>query len=290
MAAATLSVRPNRLTPGSPITIPPVQFPNQVHAAVKPTRREQWRGAIGPRRRILAGATRAGSQADDSAPFDMSVENALKLLGVSEGASFDDIMRAKKSIIASCKDDQEAIAQVEAAYDMLLMRSLTQRRAGKVVDRSIRYADVKPVNAPGMMRSMPRWAQTTLKSSPISIEAPATSDLGLQVGVYGALMVLTYANGVSTSPGMSYAGPDVPGLILAGSFGVSLYFMTRKNVKLGKATVITIGGLVAGAVVGSAVENWLQVDIVPFLGIHSPAAVITEFILFSQFLVSLYLR
>lgn len=58
----------------------------------------------------------------------------------------------------------------------------------------------------------------------------------------------------------------------------------------GKATVITLGGLVAGAVVGSVVENWLQVDIVPFLGIHSPAAVVSEFILFSQFLVSLYLR
>lgn len=58
----------------------------------------------------------------------------------------------------------------------------------------------------------------------------------------------------------------------------------------GKATVITIGGLVAGAVVGSAVESWLQVDVVPFLGINSPAAVISEFILFSQFLVSLCLR
>lgn len=46
----------------------------------------------------------------------------------------------------------------------------------------------------------------------------------------------------------------------------------------------------AGAVVGSAVENWLQVDIVPFLGIHSPAAVVSEFILFLQFLISLYLR
>ena len=46
----------------------------------------------------------------------------------------------------------------------------------------------------------------------------------------------------------------------------------------------------AGAVVGSAVENWLQVDIVPFLGLHSPAAVVSEFIILSQFLVSLYLR
>lgn len=42
----------------------------------------------------------------------MSVETALKLLGVSEGASFDDILRAKNSVVASCKDDQESIAQV----------------------------------------------------------------------------------------------------------------------------------------------------------------------------------
>ena len=54
--------------------------------------------------------------------------------------------------------------------------------------------------------------------------------------------------------------------------------------------MITLGGLVAGAVVGSAVESWLQVDVVPFLGVHSPATVVSEFVLISQFLVSLYLR
>ena len=40
------------------------------------------------------------------------MESALKLLGVSEGASFDDILRAKNSIVKACKDNQEAIAQV----------------------------------------------------------------------------------------------------------------------------------------------------------------------------------
>ncbi|KAL0454058.1 UNVERIFIED_CONTAM: hypothetical protein Slati_0745000 [Sesamum latifolium] len=237
-------------------------------------------------RRMLAPPLQASSRADDSAPFDMSVENALKLLGVSEGASFDDILRAKNSIIASCIDDQQAIAQVEAAYDMLLMWRLSQRRAGKVVNSGIRYADVKPVNAP-KMGSMPNWIQTSVKNSPISVEAPSANELGVQAGVYGALMVLTYVNGASASP---YAGADVPGLVLATSFGASLYFMTKKNVKLGKATVITIGGLVAGAVMGSAVESWLQVDIVPFMGIHTPVTVVSEFVLFSQFLISLYLR
>ncbi|KAF5196777.1 chaperone [Thalictrum thalictroides] len=254
-----------------------------------------WWGVVIPSRLTLAKnsttvvVVAAGSKADDSVPSEMSVENALKLLGVSQGASFDEILRAKNSTIDSCRDDQQAIAQVEAAYDMLLMQSLTQRRAGKVVSSNIRYADVKSVNSPGM-GSMPQWLQTTVKNAPISIEAPPANNLGIQAGVYGALIALTYVNGASISSTAPYAGADVPGLILATSFGASLYFMTKKNIKLGKSTVITIGGLVVGAVVGSAVENWLQVDVVPFLGIHSPAVVVSEFIIISQFLVSLYLR
>lgn len=244
-----------------------------------------------PSRRTLAPTivAMAGSRADDSAPFEMSVENALKLLGVSEGASFDDILRAKNSIIASSKDDPETIAQVEAAYDMLLMQSLMQRRAGKVVNNSVRYADVKPANT-SVVATVPRWLQSTIKSSPVIVESPPASDVGLQAGVYGAMMFLTYINGASPSSAGPIAGADVPGFILATSFGASLYFMSKKNVNIAKATVITLGGLAAGAVVGSAVENWLQVDIVPFLGLHSPAAVVSEFIILSQFLVSLYLR
>ncbi|KAG8368062.1 hypothetical protein BUALT_Bualt15G0006300 [Buddleja alternifolia] len=288
--ATALSVRPNRSIAGSDrprTTYLRRPSSNPIYNVLGSGRRGPWGRLL--TRRILAPPLQAGSRADDSAPFEMSVESALKVLGVSEGASFEDILRAKNSIIASCKDDHQTISQVEAAYDMLLMQSLSQRRAGKVVNSAIRYADVKPVNAP-KMGSMPQWLQASVKNPLISVEAPSTSELGVQAGVYGALMVLTYANGASSSSPVPYAGADVPGLILATSFGASLYFMTKKNIKLGKATVITIGGLVAGAVVGSAVENWLQVDIVPFMGIHTPATVVSEFILFSQFLISLYLR
>ncbi|KAJ1298894.1 hypothetical protein BS78_01G488600 [Paspalum vaginatum] len=233
----------------------------------------------------------AASRADDSspAPFDMTVESALKLLGVAEGASFEEILRAKNAVLASCKDDQDAVAQVEAAYDMLLMQSLSQRRAGKVADNSIRYADVKPVKSAGA-GTVPRWMQATMKNAPITFETPSSSSLGIQSCVYGALMVFTYASGSSASLPSAYTSPDVPGFILATGFGLSLYFLAKKNMNLGKAALITVGGLAAGATVGSAVENFLQVDIVPFLGIHSPAVVVSEFILFSQLLVSLFVR
>ncbi|KAF0893303.1 hypothetical protein E2562_023940 [Oryza meyeriana var. granulata] len=244
-----------------------------------------------PRSRRRPTPRLAASRADDSspAPFEMTVESALKLLGVAEGASFDDILRAKNAVLASCKDDQDAVAQVEAAYDMLLMQSLNQRRAGKVVDNSIRYADVKPVKSAGS-GTVPQWMQATMKNAPVTFEAPSSSSLGIQSCVYGALMVFTYASGSSTSLPSTYTSPDVPGFILATGFGASLYFLTKKNMNLGKAALITVGGLAVGGTVGSAVENWLQVDVVPFLGVHSPAVVVSEFILFSQLLVSLFVR
>ncbi|OVA15936.1 Protein of unknown function DUF3353 [Macleaya cordata] len=296
--ATTLSVGANRSViiyrnPTRPIcsrSLPRRSATNKLQLKTK--KKNQWMGLIFHPRFTLARTTTlvlAGSRADDSAPFEMSVENALKLLGVSEGASFDEILRAKNSILATCKDDQETVAQVEAAYDMLLMQSLTQRRAGKVVNSSIRYADAKPVKAISGIGSMPQWLQAGVKNSPVSVETPSINNLGVQAGVYGALMALQYVNGVSTSTAGMSTGADVPGLILAGSFGASLYFLTKKNTKLGKATLITIGGLVVGAVAGSAIENWLQVDIIPFFGIRSPAVVVSEIIVFSQFLVSLYL-
>jgi hypothetical protein len=114
---------------------------------------------------------------------------------------------------------------------MLLMQSLSQRRAGKVADSSIRYADVKTVKSAG---TVPQWMQKTMKNAPVTFEDPSSSSLGIQSSVYGALMVFTYASGSSTSLPSSYTSPDVPGFILATGFGVSLYFLAKKNMNLGK--------------------------------------------------------
>ena len=123
--------------------------------------------------------------------------------------------------------------QVEAAYDMLLMQSLSQRRAGKVVNRSILYADAKPARSAGA-GAMPKWLQTMVKNVPVSVEGPSTGNVGVQAGVYGALMVFTFVSGTSTSSAGTYTGANVAGLILATSFGASLYFLTKKSISLGK--------------------------------------------------------
>lgn len=111
--ATTLFLRPNRAIAvagnSRPRTTESRSGSARISILVR-THRSGW-GVSTPSRSALF-RTRAGSRADDSAPFEMSVESALKLLGVSEGASFDDILRAKNSIVKACKDDQEAIAQV----------------------------------------------------------------------------------------------------------------------------------------------------------------------------------
>lgn len=108
--ATALSVRPSHAISGSDRPGSTSFHREPVVNALNPGRRRPG-GALFTRRMLAAAPLRA-SRADDSAPSEMSVENALKLLGVSEGASFDDILRAKNSILAACKDDQEAILQV----------------------------------------------------------------------------------------------------------------------------------------------------------------------------------
>ncbi|OAY69249.1 hypothetical protein ACMD2_24915, partial [Ananas comosus] len=148
---------------------------------------------------------------------------------------------------------------VEAAYDMLLMQSLSQRRSGKVANSSIRYADVKPVRSAGT-GPMPQWVQSTMKNIPVSIEPPSPSNLAVQAGVYGAMMVFTFASGTSANIPATEGSSDHCWRTCGGCGGR-----------------ICSGELVTGGYR-------------PLFWYHYTAVIVSEFILFSQLLVSLYLR
>lgn len=118
---------------------------------------------------------------------------------------------------------------------MLLMQSLSLRRAGKVMDSTIRYADVKKAKSP-VSGSGPEWLRTALKNTPVAFQIPSSSVIGTQTGVYLALSVWMFASGLTSTQNESSlsAGADVPGIILAIGFGLSLYFLCKQNLKLGK--------------------------------------------------------
>ncbi|CAI5516095.1 unnamed protein product [Closterium sp. Naga37s-1] len=229
----------------------------------------------------------------------MTYQNALDLLGVREGATFDDILRAKKRITDPGTADQELLLRVEAAYDILLMQSLSRRRSGEVVDSSVRFADVQKPRPP----APPSWLQKALKSSPVAITTPNTSTssgsqaLAVQSAVFASLLIWTYASGLSSGSdlggslyGPAATGGDVPGLQLALAFGWALYSLRKEGVGMGKAAGLSTGGLVLGALVGSLVQAWLRVDIFPLLGIGSPAVLISEFSIINLWLAAVFLR
>eukprot|EP00245_Coleochaete_scutata_P005510 TRINITY_DN19139_c0_g1_i1.p1 TRINITY_DN19139_c0_g1~~TRINITY_DN19139_c0_g1_i1.p1 ORF type:complete len:329 (-),score=55.10 TRINITY_DN19139_c0_g1_i1:807-1721(-) len=226
------------------------------------------------------------AMAEETPPSEMTLENALQLLGVNEGATFDEILNAKKAIVDTSGGDAEKVTQVEAAYDILLMQSLSKRRAGNVIDSSIRFADVRKMKAAS---AGPEWLTGALKNAPVSLVSPPSNSVALQAAVFGALAAWTFAGGLGDESALT-SGADVPGLQLAVGFGSSIYFLQRQNVKLGKASVITIGGLVLGATLGNVIESWLRVDIVPVLGVSSPSVIVGEFVLLILCLVSLYVR
>eukprot|EP00249_Psilotum_nudum_P010533 c22596_g1_i1 orf=385-1356(+) len=228
----------------------------------------------------------ANSKADDSLPSAMSLENALQLLGVAEGASFEDILKAKKTLLTSNTENHEFATQVEVAYDLLLMHSLMERQAGKVEDKSILYADVKvDSNSTGFEGvGDPDWLRGAFSKLPVMMEHPSPSSLVTKTAVYAALMAWTYTHGLFSHEVSSNEHADVPGLILAVGFGTSIYFLRKQNVKLEMAATITVFALIVGAVLGGAVESWLQVDVIPLFGNRSLAVVVSECVLLSCWL------
>ncbi|CAI7761928.1 unnamed protein product [Closterium sp. NIES-54] len=196
---------------------------------------------------------------------------------------------------ASSLSPAPSLPQVEAAYDILLMQSLSRRRSGEVVDSSVRFADVQKPRPP----APPSWLQKALKSSPVAVTTPNTSTssgsqaLAVQSAVFASLLIWTYASGLSSGSdlggslyGPAATGGDVPGLQLALAFGWALYSLRKEGVGMGLST----GGLVLGALVGSLVQAWLRVDIFPLLGIGSPAVLISEFSVINLWLAAVFLR
>ena len=56
----------------------------------------------------------------------------FEVLGVNQGASFEDIQRARDEKVKEAGDDLIAKAKIESSYDQLLMGSLKARQSGRI--------------------------------------------------------------------------------------------------------------------------------------------------------------
>ena len=247
------------------------------------------------RARVVARAANGEGFEREGASASMDLEKAREMFGVPKEASFDDVLSAKKKLQASSDLEQDVI---DAAYDRLLMDSLRSRQEGRV-SKDVRYADVpkaKPVSqvANELLQKLPGNVQVSVGSrtggSPRE-DATAMERVGQAANpqniIFTLLVVWIFAQAASSPPNYPY---DSPSTQIAAAVIASLYFQRQeKGLKLGRAVAITFGGLLVGTLVGSAVEAVVKVDVVPLLGVHSPAMVVGEFSVIGVWLACAFL-
>ena len=63
---------------------------------------------------------------------DSDSQDPYSILGLDPGSTFDQIQKARDSLLLEVGDDPKAKAKIEASYDALLMLSLKDRQLGKL--------------------------------------------------------------------------------------------------------------------------------------------------------------
>lgn len=221
------------------------------------------------------------SPAESSTPYDY--DGALLFLGLKPEATSEEIVKAKNDVLAQFPDDEEKRQQVDAAYDVLLLRSFTKRTSGQGVDEKVKYADVlTPIQE--IKRNIPQGVKDASSALPgMPVFEVGSKDILTQSGVvFCALFLWVLAQGVSNPPGFD----NPPGLQTAIAVCASIFLMNKRNVVLSRAVGITVAMLTIGCLVGGGVENILRVDIVPLGGLSSPSAVVTEFGILALFVAA----
>lgn len=202
----------------------------------------------------------------EAASINLSQEDAYKILELSPGASFDEIVAAKNKLLASSGSNQNRVLEVEAAYDVLFMLSMKQRLSGQVAS-SVRYADV-PAKRRASTQKLPSFKAPTVQYA----KGPV---LATQGAVFGALAAWALVQALTESPEAQLG--DVAGLQLTAALAYAGYsFKENKRLSLGRSVALTVGTFFAGAILGGLIQNWLRVDIVPLGSFGSPGVFVTE--------------
>jgi hypothetical protein len=173
----------------------------------------------------------------------MSGNGHYEMLGVNENSSFDEIQEARNRLLEETGGDRQQNEAIEAAYDAILMDRLRLRQEGKIkVPERIRFperlVEPPPDFAPSLPQPSQNWVQRLL-------DKPSQSDILLPGGLFLGTAALS----------LILANPTLP---LALGFGLSLYFLNRKENRFLRAFLLTLGGLVVGCVAGTQLAGLLS--------------------------------
>jgi Protein CHAPERONE-LIKE PROTEIN OF POR1-like len=205
----------------------------------------------------------------------MSDRNPYEKLGVQEGATFEEIQSAKKRLLTEFADDQKRIIEIETAYDAVLMERLKMRQEGKIpVPDRIRFpeklAQSTPSSSPAPSKSSPQWLSNL-------VDAPAAKEIALPAAIQLALGGVVFF----------YPQDSTLQLAMAVSVASTLYFIYRKERKLGRSVLLGLGGLILGFLVGGLLDGALRSQMT---GLPIPDVVVSLVTFFVLWLFSSFLK
>ncbi len=177
----------------------------------------------------------------------MSEQTPYQTLGVTEDSSFDEIQAVKSRLSQKYQGDNRALEIVESAYDAILMDRLKLRQEGKIkVPDVIRFPErmvEKPPSLPSInMSNSPAWIQQL-------VDTPSRNDILLPAGIFGVLGAISAFNKDTTGSFSSL-------LLVIGVF-ITIYFINRKERKIGRAFLITLVALLLGVALGTGLAGLL---------------------------------
>ncbi|HTL88383.1 MAG TPA: CPP1-like family protein [Leptolyngbya sp.] len=176
----------------------------------------------------------------------MSAQSPYEKLGVSEGATFEEIQTARARLVEELAGDQRKISEVEAAYDSVLMERLRLRQEGKIkVPDRIRFPEKLVQPAPAATETTATKSTQWLKSL---IDQPTGRDIAIPGVTMGGLGALVYLSPTD----------QVLQMAMALATGTALYFIYRKERKLGRSILLAVSGLLLGFAIGGIAYTLLQ--------------------------------
>lgn len=208
----------------------------------------------------------------------MSDQTNYEKLGVTEDATFDEIQEARSRLLQQYSGDRKRLETVEAAYDAILMERLRMRQEGKIkVPEGIRFAErlsqIPPKESQAPAKQSPAWLQNLR-------DTPSLTDVVLPGGLFLGLSALCVF--------YTAAGLQILQLELIVGVGLSVYFINRKEQKLGRAVLLTVLGLITGLVAGGLVGSLLQAQLASLtLTVEQFSTVLTFILLW---IISSFLR
>ena len=140
---------------------------------------------------------------DSNSQSNSNSKDPYFILGINEGASFDDIQEAREKKLINAGEDQINKAKIEAAYDSLLMVSLKSRQLGnasnearnasKKEDETKKVGEIGPGSLLTSLKNLnlPKY-EASISSFLPSLELPSGDGLKIRIsiGILAFLLVL----------------------------------------------------------------------------------------------------